>query len=466
MPINNNAIYDAVIAGATGGAVTARWLTDPISADYLDIKTKVQVIAASVDADIPAIVGGASQQQADLMQSITAGVLSQYPITDNYTQVAAAIAALFLEINAALIPGAGGGNPLSNVRFVDHGISASGNGSIASPFKTIGEAITDCPEFGLILITSGTYAEDLAVIKTLNIQAMSPQTVGNATDLSLKNPNVNVQHVTISAGKTLTALGLKIILLTCTNSTCTALLERCWVISTTGLTSDPAIDNVGGEVGSGGMLQLHDTLITGTIITNSIQGYNCIISSELIDHLAGPNPFGAYFRQTRFTDLTDWEYHVAPAGIVDLDQETNEWWVQFVNMGAGSVTISGNAANLQLFTPASLVAAGAGGFTTFLTYNALALDVKHKLEIGVDATVTDANTPATPVVGELRANRTYYITGGVLTLLNDSTVFSDVKLQLIISGTDLLLQGAFNAAGGHTLNYVGSIYAKVIKTVP
>ena len=36
------------------------------------------------------------------------------------------------------------------------------------------------------------------------------------------------------------------------------------------------------------------------------------------------------------------------------------------------------------------------------------------------------------------------------------------NLQFIISGINLLLQGAFNASGGHALKYVGSLYIKQI----
>ena len=50
-----------------------------------------------------------------------------------------------------------------------------------------------------------------------------------------------------------------------------------------------------------------------------------------------------------------------------------------------------------------------------------------KLEVGIDATATDFTNSTSPVVTELRANRTYYYTGGALTLLNDSTVFSSSK---------------------------------------
>ena len=120
----------------------------------------------------------------------------------------------------------------------------------------------------------------------------------------------------------------------------------------------------------------------------------------------------------------------------------------------------------EIVVPVVLTPSGAGGFTNVLVYNASALDAKHKLEIGYDFTATDATIPTAPVVTEFRSNRTYYYTGGVITQLEASDAFTSTNIQVVISGTNIEIQGAFNAAGGHTLNYVGSLYTRLVTISP
>jgi hypothetical protein len=79
---NNNAIFNAVVAGA-GGAVQERWIQNTDSASYENYQQMIEAIATAVDADIPA--GTISQSQQGLMQSICQGVFAgRYPQVDNY----------------------------------------------------------------------------------------------------------------------------------------------------------------------------------------------------------------------------------------------------------------------------------------------------------------------------------------------------------------------------------------------
>lgn len=126
------------------------------------------------------------------------------------------------------------------------------------------------------------------------------------------------------------------------------------------------------------------------------------------------------------------------------------------------------AATLTRTTPQVVAGAGGGGFITLsleggapnsFFYDASGLTANQKLEVGIDATAIDETTLA---ITELRANRTYWLTGGVLTLLNDSTVFTSAELQFVISALTLELQGNQAAAAGHQKRFVGSVWIKVV----
>lgn len=137
---NNNAIYNAVIAGA-GGANQERWIQSSDASSYSTFKTAVESIATAVDALIPAGTISASEQT--LMQSICQGVFAnRYPQAQNYTAVALAIVALYTSLSASLLP-VPGSSPLSNVFYIDGGASEEGDGSIGSPYKTITQALSE-----------------------------------------------------------------------------------------------------------------------------------------------------------------------------------------------------------------------------------------------------------------------------------------------------------------------------------
>jgi hypothetical protein len=65
---NNEALYDAAIAGATG--TQDRWLTSSDSSAYDSLSAAIENLAAAVDAAIPAIEGGPSVSEIKLLQSI------------------------------------------------------------------------------------------------------------------------------------------------------------------------------------------------------------------------------------------------------------------------------------------------------------------------------------------------------------------------------------------------------------
>jgi hypothetical protein len=108
MPQNNPALYTAVIAGATGGSVAGRWITDITPVDYQGLVNAVVAIATEVDSQIPGINSGPSLSQILLLQSITQGVFvdrnPQDIITADYLAIAKAIAALFIQASSAAAP--------------------------------------------------------------------------------------------------------------------------------------------------------------------------------------------------------------------------------------------------------------------------------------------------------------------------------------------------------------------------
>jgi len=102
---NNDALYDAVMAGA-GGAAQRGWLIATNAGAYVTFAADVDILAVAVDLQIPAIAGGPSISQINLLQSITEAVLSaRYPITNvpaTYIDIARAIAALYNALNPFL----------------------------------------------------------------------------------------------------------------------------------------------------------------------------------------------------------------------------------------------------------------------------------------------------------------------------------------------------------------------------
>jgi hypothetical protein len=143
MPINNVGLYNAVIAGAGGNAQQVS-VNDPVAVDYLPYANSIAQIAAAVDAAVPAIIGGPTLGQEQLMQSIAAGVFSnRYPkLGTSYISTSAAIAALFTELSGKL-QGGGGGPSTEHFVFVSGGGNdVTGDGTENNPYATVGHALS------------------------------------------------------------------------------------------------------------------------------------------------------------------------------------------------------------------------------------------------------------------------------------------------------------------------------------
>jgi hypothetical protein len=102
---NNNALYDATVAGA-GGAAQRGWLIATNAGAYVTFAADVNTLAVAIDLQIAPIVGGPSISQINLLQSITEAVLSaRYPIANapaTYVDISRAIATLFNALSPLL----------------------------------------------------------------------------------------------------------------------------------------------------------------------------------------------------------------------------------------------------------------------------------------------------------------------------------------------------------------------------
>lgn len=127
---NNEALYDAVIAGASGSQ--DRWLTSSDSADYDSSATAAESLATAVDAAIPSIEGGPSISEINLLQSIVGAVVSGRSLVglspDSYEPIAASIAALWTEQKASLFnePSLSGGGGTTYTLTYDPGTLSAG----------------------------------------------------------------------------------------------------------------------------------------------------------------------------------------------------------------------------------------------------------------------------------------------------------------------------------------------------
>lgn len=72
---NNDILYDAIIAGATGGTQQGRWLTNTAEQNYDDIRASVVLFAVEVDSLIPA--GIFDPSDAQLLSNICSSVLAE-----------------------------------------------------------------------------------------------------------------------------------------------------------------------------------------------------------------------------------------------------------------------------------------------------------------------------------------------------------------------------------------------------
>lgn len=213
--MNNPALYNAAVTAASGISQPAI-LTDPIAADYLSYSNLIAAIATAIDAAIPAITGGPSQAQCDLLKGIVTGVfLGRYPVNAaSYVTVANGIAALFTEMNlkidtsGAAVPNTATQTIAAPVETVAGGVQAWVNlltidcstllAAVANTFKLeVGIDATDHNE------TTNALTE-LRANRSYNIAADGTPTLLNDSTVFA---SANIQFVIV--GKTIVLQGNK-----------------------------------------------------------------------------------------------------------------------------------------------------------------------------------------------------------------------------------------------------------------
>lgn len=141
MPNNPN-LYNAAIAGVAGGNLE-RWIG--ADTDYSVFSAVVGNVATAIDAEIAAIEGGGTEQQAALLQAITQGVMAGRSILGlsaaNYQEIADAITAVFGELDdSGLTPTGADVWGAQTTWAVDEATGDDSNiGTPASPLASVGE---------------------------------------------------------------------------------------------------------------------------------------------------------------------------------------------------------------------------------------------------------------------------------------------------------------------------------------
>lgn len=155
---NNDAFYDAVVAGA-GGSIQG-WVVDQVPGDYALFANAVAAIATTVDLQIPAIPGGPNPSQVNLLTSITQNVLAgRFPVDATlalYVNVGKSIAAIYTAMAPKLI-GASATVGVQTLKYYVDPLVASPtasirNGTIQSPYISVNEALAAAVTAGLTKI--------------------------------------------------------------------------------------------------------------------------------------------------------------------------------------------------------------------------------------------------------------------------------------------------------------------------
>ena len=182
----NTAAYVASYAGAIAGMAVSGWITDPDSADYLDVTVIAGAFAKSFD-----IAWNNAAQLNDLELACMTSVVQEdfrgrgpgpfastlFKDYTNWNIAARACVALILECDIfiageGITPGAGVPNTSVNrVLFVDAGNfpipGTLANGSIALPYENIGNALLRVVAEGwnsvILQVAPGTYSDDINV---------------------------------------------------------------------------------------------------------------------------------------------------------------------------------------------------------------------------------------------------------------------------------------------------------------
>jgi hypothetical protein len=490
-PINVGA-YTSAFAGAIAGMAVSGWITDPLSADYSDVVTIAGAFAESFDLVWNDATTLNNLEQAAITTVVQEDFTSrgpgpfkstQFKNPANWTVTATACAALILECDAffagqGINPGTGGaGVPLSNVRYVDGGTATplgNQNGAIGSPFATIQQGIDSCPANGTVLVTFGTYAEDITVGKNLTIQKTGLPTAGIANSFSPSvGGNVSVQKVTVSAGNSLQLNGINHTKLIGEDNTVYISIALC-----TGSGADgTAVSNEGGATYP--TINAVSSTLFGTMNVNFFQATNALLDGN-INIGGGPQAQSQQccFINCAFPEAKTLTFDSGGPNVLTMDPVSNANFQGIMTLlatvGTYIINVIGSDVSQERLTPVVVTAGGAGGYSILpneggepMIFDASVtgqhLLQNEKLEVGIDATQTDGTTI---VHTELRANRTYAMIAGVLTQINDSTVFTPAvvagnpTIKIDLTANVLSLQVYQAAAGGHNNSYVGSLYFK------
>lgn len=351
---------------------------------------------------------------------------------------------IIVQPDGTLAPGGGGGPggaTFSDILYVDSGTTnTTGNGSILTPYKALAAALAVAAPNTVIYCTPEGYNTEGTLAPINNVMLIG---------MSADGPN----------GFAVQAI----------NTTHTLIVEN--MVALAGITSTSGFTaincNIFGIANTGGGVTLKNTTEVGNVSGATLATTNSTIVGN-ITLTAGT----ASFDTTKFASAPVLTF-TGPAGTATFDS------VSYNNfMAAGGTIVNGSIASndpnvpkLQLTIPQTLANGGAGAYVTLtadggasFAFDCTGIAAGAKIEVGIDATATDATTGTH---SELRANRTYVMAGGVPTLLNDSTVFTpaiiagNAAVQLAIVGATLALQGWKIAAGGHDQKFVGLMYVNV-----
>lgn len=159
---NNNAIFNAALAGASGGVQAERQISDSSAASYAGIRTEIVAFATAIDTAIATTT--ISDADAELMQSICQAVTERRFLAGqtpaNLLVLANAVAAFWTELRGSALPVPPSSRNLAQVYYVDPSIAVSGDGNIENPFKTIQEAVDAAVAdtgFATIYLSPGDY---------------------------------------------------------------------------------------------------------------------------------------------------------------------------------------------------------------------------------------------------------------------------------------------------------------------
>jgi hypothetical protein len=163
---NNPLLFNAALAGATGGITSERWIVSTNAADYTSLRTEIVQFATALDAAIPTDAT-TNSQDAELLFSICQQIIAGKGKPGEVTALAQSIATFYSVMQPQLLAVGGGSDvPLTSVLFCDADTTvtlADQTGAIGTPFATITQAMaaaTGIQNYTLELAPGG-YAETL-----------------------------------------------------------------------------------------------------------------------------------------------------------------------------------------------------------------------------------------------------------------------------------------------------------------